>query len=151
MKVEFYDFRPAKIELSNLSSHHADLTNLQFQDNSLDSISCMHVVEHIGLGRYGDPIDYDGDLKSINELKRVLKPGGQLLFVTPLGQGQLIFNRHRVYSYDQIMDLFEGMELQEFTLIPEDGADGDLLVDPSKEILAKQTYGCGCWNFTKSA
>jgi hypothetical protein len=72
LPIEFYDYRPASISLSNLKSNHADLTKLFFKDNSIHSLSCMHTVEHIGLGRYGDPIDYDGDLKAINELKRVL-------------------------------------------------------------------------------
>ena len=55
--MTFYDYRPAKIELPNLSYASADLLNLQFESNSIKSLSCMHVVEHIGLGRYGDPID----------------------------------------------------------------------------------------------
>lgn len=55
--VEFYDYRPAEIELDNLSCGKADLTNLFFKTGSVESISCMHTVEHIGLGRYGDPLD----------------------------------------------------------------------------------------------
>src|SRR5579863_9192721 len=66
--VEFYDYRPANIHLSNYTSGHADLTSLNFKSNSIYSLSCMHTVEHIGLGRYGDPIDIDGDKKAMKEL-----------------------------------------------------------------------------------
>jgi hypothetical protein len=84
--VKFYDYRPAKLELSGLTSEHADLVQLPFESNSIASLSCMHTVEHIGLGRYGDPLDYDGDLKAIAELSRVLAVGGNLLFCYTRGR-----------------------------------------------------------------
>ncbi|WP_211226596.1 DUF268 domain-containing protein [Pedobacter glucosidilyticus] len=81
--VDFYDYRPAQIQLDHLKSLQADLMNLPFETDSVTSISCMHTIEHIGLGRYGDPLDYDGDIKAIKELKRVVAPGGNLLIVVP--------------------------------------------------------------------
>ena len=71
IETEFYDYRPANITLDGLTMGKADLTNLHFEDGSLKSVSCMHTIEHIGLGRYGDPIEPDGDLRAITELKRV--------------------------------------------------------------------------------
>ena len=71
--TEFYDFHKADITLSNLKAGTTDLLTLQFSTNSIESLSCMHVIEHIGLGRYGDLLDYDGDLKAMKELKRVFK------------------------------------------------------------------------------
>ncbi|NDC42314.1 MAG: DUF268 domain-containing protein, partial [Chitinophagia bacterium] len=56
---------------------------LPFESDSIPSLSCMHTIEHVGLGRYGDQLDPQGDLKAIAELKRVVQPGGDLLFVTP--------------------------------------------------------------------
>jgi SAM-dependent methyltransferase len=100
--VDFYDYRPADLHIENLGSGAADLQKLPFADASLESLSCMHVVEHVGLGRYGDPIDPKGDLKAIAELKRVVKPGGWLRFVVPVGQARIRFNANRVYSFDQI-------------------------------------------------
>ncbi|MGA2030503.1 MAG: DUF268 domain-containing protein, partial [Verrucomicrobiota bacterium] len=70
--VKFYDYRPADLHLDNLACEHADLQALPFADCGIQSISCMHVVEHVGLGRYGDPLDPNGDLKAMNELERVL-------------------------------------------------------------------------------
>jgi SAM-dependent methyltransferase len=147
--VKFYDYRPAQLDLDQLSSESADLTKLSFADNSLDSLSCLHTIEHIGLGRYGDPIDYDGDLKAIAELKRVVKPGGSLLFVTPVGKPKIMYNAHRIYSYDQIIASFEGFELKEFSLVPDREADGGLIRNATKELSDKQHYGCGCFWFVK--
>lgn len=150
LPVEFYDYRPAKLELSNLKSLHGDLMNLPFETDSVESLSCMHTIEHIGLGRYGDPLDYDGDLKAIKELKRVLALNGTLLFVVPLGfKDTICFNAHRIYSKEQVLNLFSDLVLKEFTLIPENEADGGLVVNPSEELLNKQFYGCGCFWFTK--
>lgn len=150
LPVEFYDYRPAKLDLPNLKSLAGDLMKLPFESNSVESISCMHTIEHVGLGRYGDPLDYDGDIKAVNELKRVLAPGGTLLFVVPLGAKDVIcFNAHRIYSKEQVLSLFSDLELKEFALIPENEQDGGLVINPSKELLEKQFYGCGCFWFTK--
>ena len=81
-----YDYRPPDLRLDNLETGFADLLKLPFSDGSVDSLSCMHVVEHVGLGRYGDPLDAEGDTKAMRELTRVLAPGGNLLFVVPIGR-----------------------------------------------------------------
>jgi len=147
--VRFYDYRPAELNLPNLISEHADLIALPFEDNSILSLSCMHTVEHIGLGRYGDQIDPLGDLKAMKELRRVLAPGGSLLFVVPIGQPKILFNAHRIYSYGQIAEYFAEMELVEFSLLPDDPQQGGLLDNATREITDAQSYGCGCFWFRK--
>jgi SAM-dependent methyltransferase len=144
--IDFYDYRPAELNLSNLKSEHADLTKLQFQDKSIKSLSCMHTVEHIGLGRYGDPIDPNGDLKAISELKRVLATGGSLLFVVPVGKPKIEFNAHRIYSYEQVEECFKDLKLKEFTLITD---KGNYIENADKDLVKEQKYGCGCFWFIK--
>lgn len=146
--VKFYDYRPAPLCLDNLETNQADLMNLPFKDNSIQSLSCMHTVEHIGLGRYGDAIDPDGDLKAMNELKRVLAKGGSLLFVVPIGKPGIQFNAHRVYSYEQIINSFSGLELKEFALISQYEKDKGLIYN-QKDLIDKEKYGCGCFWFIK--
>ncbi|MGE4511449.1 MAG: DUF268 domain-containing protein [Sulfurimonadaceae bacterium] len=146
--IKFYDYRPANLELSHLKCSHANITQLSFEDNSIDSLSCMHVVEHIGLGRYGDPLDVDGDLKGIEELKRVVSREGDLLFVVPIGQPKIMFNAHRIYSYEQIVSYFKGFELKEFSLIP-DQSDEGIIINATKEQSDMQNYACGCFWFKK--
>ena len=144
--VKFYDYRPADLKLTNLDSGFADLKQLNFPDNSIPSLSCMHTIEHIGLGRYGDEVDPQGDLKSINELKRVLKPNGDLLFVTPVGKPKIEFNAHRIYSFEQIVEYFSPLTLKEFSLIPDEGG---IIVDANPALVKEQNYGCGCFWFKK--
>ena len=149
LPVTFYDYRPANVGLSNLLTRAADLCALPFAHQSIQSLSCMHVVEHVGLGRYGDALDPEGDLKAISELKRVLSPQGTLLFVVPIGKPKIMFNAHRIYSHVQIMDHFRELHLQEFALIPDEPADGGLLINPELSMIDKQTYGCGCYWFVR--
>ncbi|MHB8727697.1 MAG: DUF268 domain-containing protein [Sulfuricaulis sp.] len=147
--IEFYDYRPAALHLDQLKSGPADLLALPFADDSIESLSCMHVIEHIGLGRYGDQLDPNGDLRAINELKRVLTPGGKLLIVVPVGQPKVVFNAHRIYSYEQVVSYFSGLDLMEFWLIPDTAEQGGLIRNASPELVAQQSWGCGCFLFTK--
>ncbi len=148
--VEFYDYRPADLRLSNLQSKHGDLMALPFKDNSVTSISCMHTIEHIGLGRYGEPIDPEGDMKACKELSRVLAPNGSLLFVTPMGaQARIEWNAHRIYTYEQVLALFPNLILKEFSLIPEHGNKGGLIRNADPKILSGEKYACGCFHFIK--
>ncbi|MCF7865672.1 MAG: DUF268 domain-containing protein [Candidatus Pacebacteria bacterium] len=150
--VKFYDYRPAELNLTNLESSRGDLMNLPFDDNSIDSISCMHTIEHIGLGRYGDPLDTEADLKAIKELIRVTKPGGSILFVTPLGGvAKIEYNAHRIYTYDYILEYFKDLDLAEFSLIPEYAKDGGIITHATKAQADKENYGCGCFWFKKKS
>jgi hypothetical protein len=146
--VEFYDFRPAPVELDGLYAGSVDITRLPFAGDSISSLSCMHVIEHIGLGRYGDPVDPDGDLKAISELVRVLAPGGDLLIATPVGQPKVAFNAHRIYDHEAFARYFSPLELVEFALIKEQGASG-LIFEPAAEVVRSESYGCGCFWFRK--
>jgi SAM-dependent methyltransferase len=147
--VTFYDFRPAKLNLSNLTSLSANLLKLHFESESVDSLSCMHTVEHVGLGRYGDVIDPEGDVHAAKELARVLAVGGSLIFVVPVGKPRIQFNAHRIYSYDMVLDMFPGLSLTEFSLIPDNALDTGMVYDALPELANAQTYGCGCFLFTK--
>ena len=148
--VQFYDYRPVMFGLDNLRSDYADLNRLPFESGIIHSLSCMHVVEHIGLGRYGDAIDPDGDLKAIAELKRVLAPGGQLLFVVPVGEPKIEFNAHRIYGYEQVLEYFSELKLEEFSLVPDSQEQGGLILNASASQVPSLRYGCGCFLFRRS-
>ena len=151
LPITFYDYRPADLRLSGLATAGADLLNLPFADLSIPSLSCMHVVEHVGLGRYGDPLDPDGDLKAMMQLQRVVAPGGSLLFVVPIGKPRVVFNAHRVYAFHQVIEAMAGLSLAEFSLIPERGEDGGLIVGASEAQANREEYGCGCFWFRRRA
>ncbi|MHC1716409.1 MAG: DUF268 domain-containing protein [Candidatus Dojkabacteria bacterium] len=147
-KIKYYDYRPADIQLSNLVSGRADLTNLPFENESIESLSCMHTIEHIGLGRYGDKIDPEGDRKAMSELKRVLKKGGSLLIVVPVGRKRVLFNSHRIYSYEQMLEEFKELELKEFAIVPDDTKEG-IKLNVGGDFVNSQNYACGCFWFKK--
>lgn len=149
--VHFYDYRPADLRLDNFETHKGDLHNLPFENNSVNSLSCLHTIEHVGLGRYGDPIDPEGDIKAINELKRVLAPGGSLLIVTPVGKPIIEYNAHRIYSYEQIISYFvdDSIELKEFTFIPEFESEGGIVRNANPALVKDSKYACGCFWFVK--
>lgn len=145
--IDFYDYRPAELRLSGLTPKHADMTALPFATNSIPSLSCMHVVEHIGLGRYGDPLDPQGDLKAMRELCRVLAPKGHLLFVVPIGgTARIQYNAHRIYTYPQLTEIFSELVLEEFALITD---SGDFIEKAHMHDAEMQKYGCGCFLFHK--
>ena len=147
--TKFYDYRPANLALSQLSSGAADLRHLTFKDDEIDSLSCMHTVEHIGLGRYGDPLDPRGDIKAMKELQRVVQPGGSLLLVTPVGKPKIAFNAHRIYSYELVAENFDSMEVEEFSLIPDNAIETGMLRNCPVELVKEQEYACGCFWFKK--
>jgi hypothetical protein len=76
----------------------------------------------------------------------VVQPGGTLLFVTPVGRPRIEFNAHRIYAYEQIINAFQNMQLQEFSLVPDSGG---FINNATAQIVAEQQYGCGCFWFVK--
>lgn len=144
--IKFCDYRPADLELENYESGKADLKNLDFPNESVPSLSCMHTIEHIGLGRYGDEIDPRGDITAINEIQRVVKKEGDILFVTPLGKPMIQFNGQRVYSKEQIIEYFSQCDLIEFSIIPD---QGPMIKEPDQNTIHSQKYACGCFWFKK--
>lgn len=123
--VTMVDIRPLELNLEGLSFLKGDILNLPFKDNTVESLSSLCVVEHIGLGRYGDKIDSFGSEKAILEIKRVLKVGGVLLFSVPVDTvNKVYFNAHRSFTRDYILSLFD-----KFQLIDEKYQYGNLLED----------------------
>ncbi len=149
--TDFYDYRPADIQLSNLGSYKGDLTKLPFKDNELASVSCLHTLEHIGLGRYGDPIDPNGDLTAMKELARVTAPGGNLLIALPMGKDMRIqFNAHRIYTYEKLVSYFPGFTVKNFAYIPEESKREALIPDATPADIKDDVMGCGCFWFVKN-
>jgi SAM-dependent methyltransferase len=146
--MTFCDIRKSGLPFRDIKEDNADLISLPISwTGTLQSISCMHVLEHIGLGRYGDTLDASGDRKAAAELARVLAPGGQLLMVVPLEDPpRVCFNAHRLYSYSQVMDLFPELSLLEFTLITN---EGQFFENADPCLLEGRKYSCGCFRYTK--
>lgn len=144
--VTFVDIRPLDATLDKLSNIKGSILNLPFPDNSIESLSCLHVAEHIGLGRYGDDIDSHGTEKGCKELARVLAPRGKLYFSVPIGKERVEFNAHRVHNPTTILSYFKGLKLLEFSAINDEGSFIEN-ADINSFDFAK--YSCGLFIFTK--
>lgn len=145
--VVFVDIRPFPVELPRLHPVAGDLSSrLPFDTRSIDSLSCLHVAEHVGLGRYGDELAPDGTRRACNELQRVLAPGGQLYFSLPVGRPRVCFNAHRIHAPQQIIDYFSDLELEEFSVV---GDDFRLVHNADIDTAAALEYGCGLFVFSR--
>lgn len=109
------DFRNRKSILNNETILTCDAKALNIPSNSFDSVISIGSVYVFGLGRYGDEFDLDADVKAFNEMIRVLKPGGLLIFTTSISavQPTILFNRTRVYNYEIIKGFCDGLDCVE--------------------------------------
>jgi hypothetical protein len=142
----FVDYRPLDVNLTNLKCIAGDIIKLPFQENSIESISCLHVIEHIGLGRYGDPLDPSGHQKAAAELQRVVKSGGTLYITTPVGNEKICFNGHRIFNPNKFALMFSNMNLISFSYV-----DDELQYHQNMDLndASKLNYGCGFFEFRK--
>lgn len=142
--VEVVDLRPLTAEHPRLHFRMGTLVALPYSNGTVCSLSCLHTLEHIGLGRYGDDIDPRGHERATDELRRVLAPGGSLYVSAPIGRERVEFNAHRVFAPRTVLDLFAGLELTCFAGIDDDGAllEG---IDPIR--LEAADYACGIFEF----
>jgi hypothetical protein len=150
--IEVLDIRPIP-QRSTPAIHfrQADLMQLPEDLRSCtDSVSCLHALEHFGLGRYGDPIDADGHVKGFRSLEAMLKPGGRLHLSVPVGQQRIEFNAHRVFDPHTILELAAPrMECEAFSFVDD---AGDLhtdvgIADGSLSTVRRLRYGCGIFEF----
>lgn len=146
LPVTFVDIRPLKAKLPHLTCLSGDLLNLPFGANSIKSLSCLHTVEHVGLGRYGDPLNPAGTELACRELARVLARGGNLFFSTPVGKPRTCFNAHRVHSPQQVLEYFKGLELTEFSAVDDSST---LVTNVPPESMATAEYACGLFWFRR--
>jgi len=153
VKVEFVDIRPLPVQLENLTCRQGTILDLPYADSSVQSISSMHVIEHIGLGRYGDPIDPEGTRKACAELARVLIQGGRLYLSAPLGMPRIQFNGQRVLSIGEICTFLPGLSLVEMALVDNHGKFHPNIA-PEHVVYDEKSgldYALGCFVFTKVA
>jgi len=117
-----------------------------------DSVSCLHVIEHFGLGRYGDDIDPEGHVKGLQNLIRMVQPNGRLYLSFPIGRrDEIHFNAHRVLHPQTLLDfdfVKRGLELVRFDYVTDDGAlRTDAKVSDAADLCE---YGCGIYTFRRS-
>lgn len=111
LPVTSVDVRPLPVELPGLTCLPGTITALPFADGEVPMASSLSVIEHIGLGRYGDTLDPQGSERACRELARVLAPGGRLLLSFPTAdEAETLFNAHRLLPVKQVEGWLSGCE-----------------------------------------
>ena len=152
-EIEVFDIRKLTSNVKEIIYKQKDLMNLDdSMINYCDSISSLHAIEHFGLGRYGDPIDYFGHLKAIRNITKILKTNGIFYFSVPIGKQRIEFNAHRVFSIKYLLEIFE----ENYTLISFSYVNdkGDLfediqLTDSNIRNNLGCVWGCGIFELKK--
>jgi hypothetical protein len=152
-EIEVFDVRDLHLDIGAIRFTRADLMQSDFPfADYCDSLSCLHALEHFGLGRYGDPLDYQGHLRGWDNMHRILKPGGKFYFSVPIGEQRIEFNAHRVFSVAYLLGLMEGRyAVDSFSYIND---RQELITDAALDRGAVENnfgcrYGCGIFELTK--
>ena len=144
-EVDYVDIRPLNTQIDGLNFIEGSMLALPFEDQSIGSLSALHSPEHVGLGRYGDPIDPNAWQKVIEEFQRVLMPGGVLYFSVPVGPERLEFDAHRVFAPSTILEEFDQLQLTSFSFVDD---AGDFFPNRSPHEF-QGWYGCGIFQFER--
>jgi SAM-dependent methyltransferase len=152
-EIEIFDIRTLNSSIQNIIFKQANLMEL---DGHLvdycDSISSLHAIEHFGLGRYGDPIDYNGHVKAIRNIHKVLKKNGTFYFSVPIGEQRIEFNAHRVFSLKYLIDTLRLLfSTESFSFVNDKGEffeNADLTEEQIK-VNFNCHYGCGIFELKK--
>lgn len=147
-RITFVDLRPLEISLPNFDSRAGTILQIPYPDQSLESVSSLHVVEHIGLGRYGDPIDPEGMSLALKELVRVVAPGGRLYLTTPIGRPRICYNAHRISDPVALIERLRPLELETFGAVDDQGRFHETA---SPADFRTQSYACGLYVFRRPA
>ena len=150
--IEIIDVRSMPYNIPNVTFSQADLMEeLDVKlEGCCDSLSCLHALEHFGLGRYGDPVIYNGYLLGLDNLYKILKKGGKFYFSVPIGPQRIEFDAHRVFSINYLLELFEEKyQIDHFSYVDDDGIlhSNVTTTDVNNNFGCK--YGCGIFEMTK--
>jgi SAM-dependent methyltransferase len=142
-EVEVFDIRPLTTSARNIIFGQCDVMAdiaPEFLDYC-DSISCLHALEHFGLGRYGDHLDPDGHIRGFNNLHRILRSRGTLYLAVPIGPHRIEFNAHRVFGVPELIRMVTArFAIRRFSFVDDAGELHDNV------SLMSQDNGChfGC-------
>lgn len=135
------DIRPLSLPLDSIKFLHGNLLNLPFNNKSIDSLSSLCVIEHIGLGRYGDTLDPNGSEKAIIEINRVLKPGAHFYFSVPVEtDSKTYFNAHRTFNENYLLNTL----LNNYNVLDVRYIEGNTFTD-----VLPVNFSIGCYHLQK--
>jgi len=151
--IELIDIRNITSKARNISFRKADLMELPPDlMEYCDSVSSLHAIEHFGLGRYGDPVDYFGYVKAINNIGNILVSGGTFYFSVPIGPQRIEFNAHRVFSIEYLIQILSPIFiLNSFSYVDDNGDffENATLTEHHIQSNFSCNFGCGIFILKK--
>lgn len=152
--IIYFDIRPLRECVHNIEFRFGDLMkSTTMPIAGCDSLSCLHVIEHVGLGRYGDALNPDGWAIALGTLAGMLEYGGVLYLSVPVGAQRIAFNAHRVFRPSTILDRAHrlGLRLEDFAWVDDSGALHEQTLDHAPCVGAADglIYGCGIFEFRR--
>jgi len=152
-EIEVFDIRDLSNKIPNIHFRRFNLIDENFAlHDYCDSLSCLHALEHFGLGRYGDEVNYNGHLIGWENIYKTIKKGGKFYFSVPMGPQRIEFNAHRVFSLHYLLSLIEKRyEIDSFSYVDDQG-DLHRNVALEKNAVDKNfacNYGCGIFELSK--
>lgn len=152
-EIEVFDVRPITTQIPGVTFKQADLMKpVTEMAGYCDSLSCLHALEHFGLGRYGDPLDPAGFECGLINMSALLRKGGVFYLSVPIGIDRVEFNANRVFDPRIIINLAAGctLRLMALTVIRSDFICEDYPLDEQKLAeLASHRYALGIFIFEK--
>lgn len=155
-EIKVVDVRPTEIDIPNMEFYTADLSRPLPPEliGGCDSVSCLHALEHFGLGRYGDPVDVNGYEAGFENLMNMLSEGGILYLSVPIGPQRIEFNAHRVFDVKTICDMAirRGGVVKSFSYVDDAGRFHKNVVlknDTDDNSNFDCAYGCGIFEIVK--
>lgn len=153
-EIEVFDIRPITSQIPGITFKQADLLkSVDGMDGYCDSLSCLHALEHFGLGRYGEPIDHRGFERGFANMASLLKKKGVFYLSVPIGIDRVEFNANRVCDPRAIANLAveNSLQLSALTVIRQDGGVEVLALDELQlSDLASQRYALGIFTFVRT-
>jgi hypothetical protein len=152
-QVEVYDIRPLDPGIPNVQFRRWDMTAAGpgGPGETADCVSCLHTLEHVGLGRYGDSVDPAAWQQGLRRLAGIVQAGGCLWLSVPVGRRRVEFNAHRVFDPRELRDfaLSLGLELDEFSVVYGHGGQRFITAGPDWDRVASELYAVGIYLFRR--
>lgn len=154
-EIEVFDIRPITPSVPGVIFSQADLMNpVDLKTAYCDSLSCLHALEHFGLGRYGDPLDAQGYVAGLRNMANVVVSGGVVYLSVPVGQERVEFNALRVFDPVALVALAQtcGLQLRDMAWVESGNLYHGIAPYSTKlEALRQRRYALVIFTFLKSS
>ncbi len=152
-KIKIIDIRPVDLGLTSVEFIQADICSENFKMDNAISVSCLHTIEHFGLGRYGDPIGFKLWEVGISNIWNIVDNSGILYLSFPVGKQRIVFNAHRIFKPSTVLNNLKNSKILSFVYIDDEGKFNETVLtncDDIDNVVVNFDYGLGIFVIQKS-